>query len=103
MKPTQYRGASAVYYFNKNGAVLMDSAEGSYGQLWDHFGTKQKVDLVLLKTRVIFITHIHGDHQLGILKMMQERDLILSHMVEEQRTELFVVAPFPMMEWMQTY
>jgi ribonuclease BN (tRNA processing enzyme) len=61
------------------------------------------VDLVLLKTRVIFITHIHGDHQLGILKMMQERDLILSHMVEEQRTELFVVVPFPMMEWMQTY
>jgi ribonuclease BN (tRNA processing enzyme) len=61
------------------------------------------VDLVLLKTRVIFITHIHGDHQLGILKMMQERDLILSNMVEEQRTELFVVVPFPMMEWMQTY
>ncbi len=61
------------------------------------------MDLVLLKTRVIFITHIHGDHQLGILKMMQERDLILSNMVEEQRTELFVVVPFPMMEWMQTY
>lgn len=61
------------------------------------------MDLVLLKTRVIFITHIHGDHQLGILKMMQERDLILYHMVEEQRTELFVVVPFPMMEWMQTY
>ena len=61
------------------------------------------MDLVLLKTRVIFITHIHGDHQLGILKMMQERDLILSYMVEEQRTELFVVVPFPMMEWMQTY
>ena len=61
------------------------------------------MDLVLLKTRVIFITHIHGDHQLGILKMMQERDLILFHMVEEQRTELFVVVPFPMMEWMQTY
>lgn len=61
------------------------------------------MDQVLLKTRVIFITHIHGDHQLGILKMMQERDLILSHMVEEQRSELFVVVPFPMMEWMQTY
>ena len=40
----------------------MDSAEGSYGQLWDHFGTKKRVDEVLLKTRVIFITHIHGDH-----------------------------------------
>ncbi len=35
MKPVGYRGASAVYYFGKDGAVLMDSAEGSYGQLWD--------------------------------------------------------------------
>ncbi len=70
MKPTPYRGASAIYYFTKQGCLLMDSAEGSYGQLWDHFGTKQRVDEVLLKTRVVFITHIHGDHQLGILKMM---------------------------------
>jgi ribonuclease BN (tRNA processing enzyme) len=31
MKPTQYRGASGVFYFGKTGAVLMDSAEGSYG------------------------------------------------------------------------
>ena len=35
MKPVGYRGASAVYYFGRDGAVLMDSAEGSYGQLWD--------------------------------------------------------------------
>jgi ribonuclease BN (tRNA processing enzyme) len=31
MKPTQYRGASGIYYFGENGAVLMDCAEGSYG------------------------------------------------------------------------
>jgi hypothetical protein len=31
MKPTPYRGASAIYYFTKQGCLLMDSAEGSYG------------------------------------------------------------------------
>ena len=64
MKPTNYRGASAIYYFNedKSAGLLMDSAEGSYGQLWNHFGTKQAVDDILIKTRVVFITHIHGDH-----------------------------------------
>lgn len=40
----------------------MDSAEGSYGQLYDHFGSKELVDLAILKTRFVFITHIHGDH-----------------------------------------
>ena len=81
----------------------MDSAEGSYGQLWDHFGNKSRVDEVLLKTRVIFITHIHGDHQLGILKMMQERDLLLSELKPEKRTKLYLAVPTPMMKWMTIY
>ena len=81
----------------------MDSAEGSYGQLWDQFGNKSRVDEVLLKTRVIFITHIHGDHQLGILKMMQERDLLLSELQPEKRTKLYIAVPTPMMKWMTIY
>ena len=40
----------------------MDCAEGSYGQLMDHFQTKERVDEVLSKLKVVFITHIHGDH-----------------------------------------
>ena len=61
--------------FHKGHGILMDSAEGSYGQLYDHFGgVKEIVDHILIKTRVVFITHIHGDHQLGILKILHERD-----------------------------
>ncbi len=103
MRPMQMRGASAIYYFGKNGALLMDSAEGTYGQLWDHFGEKSKVDEVLLKTRVMFITHIHGDHQLGILKMIYERDSLLDMLPENERTKTFIVVPQPMISWMQTY
>ena len=63
MKPTAYRGASGVMFTNKKGALLMDSAEGSYGQLWDHLGgNKHRVDEVIRALRVVFITHIHGDH-----------------------------------------
>lgn len=60
--------------FHQGRGILMDAAEGSYGQICDHFGNKQAVDEVLLKTQFVFITHIHGDHQLGILKIMHERD-----------------------------
>ena len=62
MKPSPYRNASAIYVFSKKGAIMMDCSEGSYGQIFDHFGTKENVDRVLLKTRVIYITHLHGDH-----------------------------------------
>jgi ribonuclease BN (tRNA processing enzyme) len=32
---------------------------------------------------MIFITHIHGDHQLGVIKIMYERDKILKSMGAE--------------------
>ena len=70
MKPTLYRNPSAIYFFNKESALLMDCAEGSYGQIFDHFGSKEKVDRVLLKTWVIYITHLHEDHHSGLLKIM---------------------------------
>lgn len=37
MKPTQYRSASAIMIFFRGHGILMDCAEGSYGQLYDHF------------------------------------------------------------------
>ena len=39
MKPTAHRGASAIYVMNQDSAILLDAAEGSYGQLFDHFKT----------------------------------------------------------------
>jgi hypothetical protein len=37
MKPTQYRSASAIMVFIRGHGILMDCAEGSFGQLLDHF------------------------------------------------------------------
>lgn len=103
MKPTQYRGASAIYVMLKGQGILMDCAEGSYGQLMDHFGgDTQLVSDLLLKTRVVFITHIHGDHQLGVLKIMHERDSLHGDMPDESQ-KLYVVTPSPMMKWMELF
>ena len=79
----------------------MDCAEGSYTQIYDHFGSNDLVDKVLLRTRFIFITHIHGDHQLGILKMMYERDQLLE--THDENNKLYVVTPPPMMTWMEMF
>lgn len=77
----------------------MDCADGSYGQLMDHFGDKTLVDDHLIKTLVVFITHIHGDHQLGILRIMQERDKL----IDDKSEILYVVAPAPMVKWLKVF
>lgn len=98
MKPTMYRSASAIIIFIKGHGLLMDCAEGSYGQLLDHFQSIERVNQALLKLRVAFITHIHGDHQLGIFKIMVERDKLLDGI--DPSNKLYIVTPTIMMEYM---
>ena len=104
MKPTMYRSASAIMLFIKGHGLLMDCAEGSYGQLLDHFQSIEKVNDVLLKMRAVFITHIHGDHQLGIIKIMLERDKLIDAQgaSRDPNNKLYVVAPTIMMDYMET-
>ena len=75
----------------------MDVAEGTYGQLYDHFKTKEGVSAVLNRTRVILITHIHGDHAFGIYKILLERDRAQNRLPESQRTTVYCVMPQIMM------
>jgi ribonuclease BN (tRNA processing enzyme) len=62
MQGSVLRGASAIYYLHKGNGILLDCAEGSYGQLMDYFGDEKLVNDCLRTTRAIVITHIHGDH-----------------------------------------
>ena len=83
MRPQLFKGATSICIFSKSSAVMMDCAEGTYGQLYDHFNSKEKVDQALLKIRALFITHIHGDHQLGTLKVVYERDQAIAKLPED--------------------
>ena len=87
----------------------MDCAEGSYGQLLDHFMSYEKVKEVLWKLRVVFITHIHGDHQLGIIKIMAERDKLVDEALQNGHTlsslkndKLYIVTPSIMRDYLET-
>ena len=79
----------------------MDSAEGSYGQLFDHFGSKEKVDEIIRKTNFVFITHMHGDHQFGILKIIYERDQLTTEFNDDDK--MYVIVPSTMMTWLQLF
>ena len=101
MKPTMYRSASAILMFIRGQGLLMDCAEGSYGQLMDHFMDIDMLNKALWKIKVVFITHIHGDHQLGILKIMVERDKLFDcNGGPNPSCKLYIVTPKPMMDYM---
>ena len=49
----EYRGSSAIYIFMNGEGLLLDCGEGTYGQLYDHFGGN--IQKILINTRIIFI------------------------------------------------
>lgn len=51
---------------------MWDCGTGSFPQFSDHFGTQ--VSSKLLKTKIIFITHCHSDHVLGVMEFLSERN-----------------------------
>lgn len=61
--------------------------------------------MVMQKTKIVFITHMHGDHTLGILKVLSERDNILQKMDREltEDDKIYVVAPAPIIEWLEVF
>ena len=73
----------------------MDCSEGSYGQLMDHFACQETVDKLLVRTEFIFITHYHGDHQFGVLKILAERDRIVGLNTDETASKIYVITPAP--------
>ena len=52
--------------------MLLDCGEGTFSQLLDREGL-DNIDKYLEQLRVIFISHIHVDHNLGMFKILAER------------------------------
>ena len=100
MKPSKYRGASAILLQYQGTNILMDCAEGSYSQMMDHFGEGSKLDAAILGLRLIFITHLHGDHQLGIIKVLSERDKLVGG---DKKEKIFAVVPYVMLPWLNEF
>jgi len=73
MKPAAYRNVSAVYVRNdkNNHGMLFDSGEGTYYQLLNQYGETKLLEEILPNLRIIFISHIHSDHHLGILNVLR--------------------------------
>jgi ribonuclease Z len=62
------------------GNILLDAGEGTWGQLVRQFGIDESLRgniwEVLRDLKCIFISHIHGDHHMGIAQILRKRRLV---------------------------
>ena len=64
MKPGKYRNVSSNLISKPNANILLDCGEGTWKQLLD-----QNIDITN-KPLLIWISHVHSDHHLGILNLI---------------------------------
>ncbi|KAK3842743.1 MAG: beta-lactamase-like protein [Linnemannia gamsii] len=76
--PSKHRNVSATLVESpKHGSFLLDTGEGTYGQMFRQFGgfrlsadQANSVDDRIKNLKGIFISHLHADHHLGIVTLI---------------------------------
>jgi ribonuclease BN (tRNA processing enzyme) len=59
---------------------------------------------VLLGLRIIFITHIHSDHNLGLLDLISERNKLLRKRgIDLEHNKLFLILPANVVPWYNSF
>lgn len=78
----------------------MDCGEGTYGQIVRFFG--DTADQELAKLGVIYISHLHADHHIGLIGVLQGRRRALETLnLEYSPVQLF--APKQILAWLNFY
>ncbi|KAJ3262626.1 Zinc phosphodiesterase ELAC protein 2 [Boothiomyces macroporosus] len=77
------------------GKYRNDCGEGTMGQLHRHFGP-EKLEKEVKDMKLIFISHMHADHHLGLFELLNFRRKIT-------KDKICIVGPYPMFEWIRDY
>jgi len=105
MMPSLYRNVSGIYLrfqTHKNIGMVFDAGEGSYYQLKNHYGL-ELTETLLKQLRVIFITHIHADHHLGLLQFLKERAKRAKEGQEGFSDPVYIIVPPNFVPWFDKY
>jgi len=93
--PGKIRNSSCILIsIDKDTLIMLDCGEGSFGQFYRYFG--DKCEEMLRKLKLVFLSHLHADHQIGIISFLVARkDLNLD--------PLIVLGPTSVIEWLKNY
>ncbi|CAI4223781.1 unnamed protein product [Auanema sp. JU1783] len=72
--PSKYRNVTGyLMETSPNAAVMVDTGEGSYGQIKVLMG-EEKTKQILMNLKAVFITHAHQDHMTGLYTIVKRRE-----------------------------
>jgi ribonuclease Z len=94
--PNKTRNVSAnLVHINDKSCALLDCGEGTLGQIIRFYG-RDGADEVLKNMRMIFISHLHADHHLGLINILSRRRKVTDEMV-------LLLAPLQITAWLAFY
>ena len=94
--PSKYRNVTGMYLnVGGNQGMLLDCGEGSFGQLSRFFGPQ--TDYIVSGISCVWISHIHADHHLGLIRFLAKR----TKLVPESVTRVF--GPPRLGQWLREY
>lgn len=101
-EPNRIRGQSCiVIQLSEDTVIILDCGEDSYGQLHRFYG-EEEAKKILQKVKAIFVSHMHGDHHLGLFTLLKERRNAFA--VDNMPfTPVLLMAPIQMRRWLRFY
>ncbi|XP_053984927.1 ribonuclease Z, mitochondrial-like [Hylaeus volcanicus] len=94
--PNKIRNTSGILLrIDETNSIVLDCGEGTLGQLIRFFG-KSNVGSILRTIKAVYISHIHADHHLGVIGLLQERK-------KYTNDRLFLLGPCLLITWLNIY
>lgn len=96
MIPNKTRNVSSnLVHFSPDECAILDCGEGTLGQIIRFYG-RDGADEILKKLKMIYISHLHADHHLGLLNILTRRRKLT-------KDKILVVAPHQINSWLSFY
>ena len=90
--PSKYRNVSSILIENlPNKYIILDCGEGTTFQMHRMYG-RDKTTEILRQLSAIYISHLHADHHLGLIRLLKEREQAFKE-VEEPVKMMYLIAP----------
>ncbi|XP_074040729.1 ribonuclease Z isoform X2 [Leptinotarsa decemlineata] len=100
--PNKTRNTSGILVtLSDSQNIILDCGEGTYGQIVRFFGSDQ-ADKVLANIDAIYVSHLHADHHIGLIGLLQGRRRAIEN-IGLDKGPAYLFAPNQIMAWLSFY